>query len=117
MRSLCGITVLSGDDGLTFPMMALGASGVISVAANVVPKEMSGLVNACMKGDYEAARKAHFRLSGLFKAMFIETNPMPAKTALGFMGKLEPYWRLPLCPMRKESEEKLRSVMKGLGII
>ena len=115
--SLCDITVISGDDGLTFPMMALGAKGVISVVGNIAPKEMSILVESCLKGDYESARKMHFKLFPLFKNMFIETNPIPVKTALGYMKLLEPHWRLPLCPMQKENEHKLKAVLKEAGLI
>lgn len=117
IMALCDITVLSGDDGLTVPMMALGATGVISVAANIIPNKMAQMVEACLKKDFDAAKKMHIKLFKLFKALFIETNPIPVKTAMGYMGLLEPHWRLPLCPMRPENEEKLTAVLKESGVI
>jgi len=114
---MCDITVLSGDDALTLPMMALGAKGVISVVANVVPKHMSMMVKNFMAGNLEESRKIHFNLFPLFKALFYETNPIPVKTALGMMGKIIPELRLPLCEMKKENMEKLRGVLTDIGVL
>ena len=114
---LCDITVLSGDDALTLPMMALGAKGVISVAANVVPKHMAMMVKSFLNGNLEESRKIHFNLFPLFKALFYETNPIPVKTALGMMGKIIPELRLPLCDIENENRERLRNVLIDTGVL
>ena len=114
---LCDITVLSGDDALTLPMMALGAKGVISVVANVVPKHMAMMVKSFLNGNLEESRKIHFNLLPLFKALFYETNPIPVKTALGMMGRINPELRLPLCEMKKENRERLRKVLTNTGVL
>lgn len=114
---LCGLTVLSGDDGLTVPMIAIGARGVISVTANVVPAKMHEMVHASLDGDCALARTIHQELYRLNKLLFIETNPIPVKTALGLMGKIKPEFRLPLCEMSKENTQKLAAELKKLGVI
>lgn len=116
---LCGnrITVLSGDDFTTFPLFALGGKGVISVAANVMPKEVSKMCALLLKGQYEQARKIHYRLEPLNAAMFFETNPIPVKTALAMMGKIKEEFRLPLCSMAPANREKLKKVLKGMKLI
>lgn len=117
---LCGnrFRVFSGDDFTAFSLMALGGHGVISVAANVVPKEMAQLMEACLKGNWDKARKLHFKLYSLFKAMFIEINPVPAKTALWLMGKIEsPEVRLPLAPMSEANVEKLKGVLAEYNLV
>lgn len=115
----CGerITVLAGDDALTLPMMAVGGKGVITVVANVMPKEMAQLVRLFLDGHIEESRRIHFKLSPLFAALFYETNPIPVKEALGLMGKIDPELRLPLCPMGSESKIQLTRVMKDMGLI
>jgi len=113
---LCDITVLSGDDGLTLPMMSLGAAGVVSVAANAAPAKMAALCNAFNGGDLEAARKVHYELAPLFKGLFFETNPMPVKAVLARMGLIENVLRLPLTPMRDEIYAKLDPIAKKLGL-
>jgi 4-hydroxy-tetrahydrodipicolinate synthase len=115
---LCGdrITVISGDDFTTFTLMALGGKGVISVSANVAPKDVSEMCRAYEKGDIDKARSLHFKLEPLNKAMFIETNPIPAKTSLSMMGRIEEEFRLPLCPMSDENKGKLRKVLTNYGI-
>ena len=115
--SLCDITVLSGDDSLTLPMMSIGAKGVVSVAANIVPKEISSLTGFYLNGKFDEARKLHYKLSPLFKAMFIETNPLPVKASMGLMKLITPEWRLPLCPPLPDTVEKLKSVLKRQGLI
>lgn len=115
--SLCDITVLSGDDSLTLPIMSVGGKGVVSVAANIVPREISDLVKFFLNGDIEKARKIHLKLMPLFKAMFIETNPIPVKTAMGIMKLLDPEWRLPLCPPIPATIEELKKVLKAQGLI
>ncbi len=109
--------VLSGDDNMTFPLMALGGKGVISVASNIVPKEMHELTSFALKGDFENARRMHYELLPLFKGIFIETNPIPIKAALAMKGMIKESYRLPLCPMKAENKEKLRQVLKELKII
>ena len=110
-------TVLSGDDSLTLPMMALGAKGVITVTANVAPKDMAALVTAALAGNFAEARASHFKLASLFSALFYETNPIPVKEALAMMNKIEPEFRLPLTPLSSDNRERLRQVMKDTGLI
>lgn len=114
---LCNITVLSGDDSLTLPMMSVGAKGVISVVANVVPADTVALTKYCLEGNYEAARKVHYKLFSLSKGMFIETNPIPVKTALKLLGRINGEMRLPLCEMTKENEHKLAGILKSYGLV
>jgi 4-hydroxy-tetrahydrodipicolinate synthase len=114
---LCDITVLSGDDMLTFPIMAVGGKGVISVAANVLPREVSRMVHAALEGRWDEGRKIHFQLYKLFKAMFIETNPIPAKTALALMGKISEEFRLPLCSMEEGNRARLIKVLEAYRLI
>jgi len=109
--SLCDITVLSGNDSVTLPILAVGGKGVISVAANVVPRQMSQLVRSFLEGNLEESRKIHYQLLPLFKALFYETNPIPVKTALGLMQKIDPNLRLPLCPIQEENKKKLQRVL------
>ena len=106
-----GFYVLSGDDGLTLPMMSLGATGVISVAANILPKKMAELVRLCLDGNYVGARKTHFELSPLFRALFIETNPIPIKKACELMGLAGGPLRLPLTDMQDSNVAKLKSIL------
>jgi 4-hydroxy-tetrahydrodipicolinate synthase len=116
---LCGdrITVLSGDDFTAFPLMAIGGKGVISVVSNVAPQDMAGMCNAFFQGDLARARQLHFKMWPLMEAMFYETNPAPAKTALKLMGKITGEVRQPLCPLSKANEDKLRQVMQKYGLI
>lgn len=105
--------VYSGDDFTTFALYALGGKGSISVTANVMPKAASDMWKAFSKGDIEAARKIHFHLDPLNSAMFIETNPIPVKTALSMMGRIEEDFRLPLCKMSDDNKKKLKGVLQG----
>lgn len=116
---LCGsnFDVLSGDDQMTFPLMALGGKGVISVVTNLVPDRMSSLVKYMLEGDLEKARAVHFDIFELCQAMFLETNPIPVKAALGLMGRIETEYRLPLCPLAPANLEKLKSVLTKQGVI
>ena len=116
---LCGnrITVISGDDFTTLTLMALGGKGVISVTANVMPKEVSKMCSLMLKGQYDKAREVHYKLEPLNAAMFIETNPIPAKTALAMMGKIQEEFRLPLCEMAPANKEKLKKVLADLKLI
>ena len=116
---LCGdkITVLSGDDFTVLPLLAVGGMGVISVTSNVTPGDMAGMCNAFFKGDLAAARALHYKMWPLMEAMFFETNPTPAKTALKMMGKITGEVRQPLCPLAAANEDKLRQVMQKYGLI
>jgi len=116
---LCGnrITVLSGDDFTTLPLMALGGKGTISVTANVAPRLVSQMCALWEKGRFDEARKLHFKLEPLNAAMFIETNPIPVKTALALMGKIREEFRLPLCEMAPANREKLKAVLKDMKLI
>jgi len=111
------VAVLSGDDNLTLPIMAVGGKGVISVVSNIVPRMVSDLCTSCLKGDAEGARKQFLYLYPLCQAMFYETNPIPVKTALSMMGKISDEMRLPLSPLSPANREKLRNVLTGYGLI
>ena len=119
MRRLCGerFTILSGDDSLTVPMMALGAKGVISVLSNVMPRETHELAAAALAGDFARAREIHYRTLALMRALFLETNPIPVKQALSFMGKCSAEMRMPLTQMSETAAEKLRGAMKEIGLV
>jgi 4-hydroxy-tetrahydrodipicolinate synthase len=116
---LCGdkITVLSGDDFTVLPLLAVGGMGVISVTSNVAPGDMAGMCNAFFQGDLAAARALHYKMWPLMEAMFFETNPTPAKTALKMMGKITGEVRQPLWAMSAANEDKLRQVMQEYGLI
>ena len=116
---LCGdrMTVISGDDFTTLPLLALGGKGVISVTANVMPKEVSQMCSFWMKGQHDKARALHYKLEPLNAAMFIETNPIPVKTALAMMGKIQEEFRMPLCEMAPANKEKLKKVLTGLKLL
>jgi len=107
--------VLSGDDDLTLPTMALGARGVVSVVANVAPKKTVAMVNAALKGDFETARKLHYELLPLVRAMFLETNPIPVKTAHKYLGLANGPLRLPMSSMAAEKEATLKEMLERLG--
>jgi 4-hydroxy-tetrahydrodipicolinate synthase len=109
--------VLSGDDSLTLPILALGGKGVISVLANILPKETHLLVKNFLTGNIQEAQKIHLKYFKLMKALFIETNPIPIKTAMNLMGLPAGELRLPLTPMSKENLEYLKSVMRELNLI
>jgi len=109
--------ILSGDDSLTLPMLAVGAQGVISVASNVVPHEVSEMVRAALKGDFMRAGQIHAKLFPLFKDLFIETNPVPVKAALALAGKIEETYRLPLVPMGAANRTQLRKTLASLGLV
>lgn len=110
-------SVLSGDDSLTLPILSLGGVGVVSVVANILPKETHDLVSSYLRGDIERAKQLHYKLFDLFKAMFVETNPLPIKTAMARLGMIEKEWRLPLEAMEKENEEKLERALSSYGLI
>src|SRR5258706_14348792 len=109
--------ILSGDDALTLPFMALGAQGVISVASNVIPRQMAQMVRAFASGKNQAALKIHDEWHPLFKDLFIETNPVPVKAALALLGQVQEEYRLPLVPMSDKNRQMLRATMRSCGIL
>jgi 4-hydroxy-tetrahydrodipicolinate synthase len=109
-------TVLSGDDAITIPLMALGGRGVISVVSNQIPGEMTQLAQACLRGDYEGARAIQRKYLPLMNVNFVESNPIPVKAAMGLMGLLEPVWRLPMCPPAPASLAKIEKVLETAGL-
>jgi len=115
-RKPADFVVISGDDNLAYPLIALGGSGVISVASNMIPDRMSEMVKLALAGNYEAAREAHYRLLPLFRALFSETNPVPVKYGLSVMGKVEEVYRLPLCAMDEPKKQAFKAVMSLLGL-
>ncbi len=118
IKALCGpnFDLISGDDVLTLPLLAIGGAGVISVVANIVPGDVADMVGAFSKGDIKKAQNLHYKLLPLVKAMFIETNPIPVKTAMGLIGLCEPDLRLPLCAMSAPNLEKLKKALKDYGL-
>lgn len=110
-------SVLSGDDAFTLPLMAVGGVGIISVASNEVPKAMSDLAAACLAGDFAKARKLHYAWLDLMNINFIESNPIPVKTALALMGKIKEVFRLPLVGMEEKNKESLKAVLKSHQLI
>jgi 4-hydroxy-tetrahydrodipicolinate synthase len=109
-------TVLSGDDAVTIPLMALGGQGVISVVSNQIPGEMSRLAHACLRGDFEQARQIQARYLPLMNVNFVESNPIPVKAAMSLMGLLEPVYRLPMCPPSAASMAKIAKVLESVGL-
>ena len=109
--------ILSGDDSLTLPFIAAGANGVVSVASNIVPRAVADLVNAALAGDFVEARRLHFHWYSLFKDLFIEPNPVPAKHALALRGEMSPDVRLPLCEMSDANRLKLETTLRSLQLI
>jgi 4-hydroxy-tetrahydrodipicolinate synthase len=109
--------VLSGDDAITLPLIALGGRGVISVVSNEIPRDMARLTRLALDGDFPAARQIHRRVHPLMEVNFVESNPMPVKAAMAQMGLLEPVWRLPLVPPKAENEARIRSVLESLGLL
>ena len=118
IKNLCpDFTVLSGDDGLALPMISVGAEGVISVASNVIPREMGDMVRAALAGDFATARRVHAKFYPLFHDLFIDTNPVMVKEAMWLMGRLERVFRLPLCETTEKNLETMRQTLTKLGLI
>ncbi|MDP2923301.1 MAG: 4-hydroxy-tetrahydrodipicolinate synthase [Candidatus Omnitrophota bacterium] len=119
IKLLCGpkFDLLSGDDALTLPVLGIGGTGVISVVANIVPKDVAELVSTFEKGNLKKAQEIHYKILPLIKAIFIETNPIPVKTAMGLMGLCEPDLRLPMCAMSEENLAKLKKALKDYGLL
>jgi len=118
IKNLCpDFTVLSGDDSLTLPMISVGAEGVVSVASNVIPREMSDFVRSAVAGDMAAARAAHAKYWKLFHDLFIDTNPVMVKEALALMGRVEAVFRLPLCETTEANRATMRATLAALGLV
>ena len=111
------LALLSGDDALTLPVMSIGGTGVISVAANIAPKDVAVMVGAFEAGQRDEALRWHRKLLPLIRALFVETNPIPVKTAMGMLGMLEPQLRLPLCEMSEPNQERLRQALASYGLL
>ena len=110
-------TVLSGDDAITIPLMALGGRGIISVASNEIPREMTELAQACLRGDFEAARAIQKRYFALMSVNFVESNPIPVKAAMALMGLLEPVYRLPMVPPSEANLARIEKVLESAGLL
>ena len=122
MAEVCNVVpehfaVLSGDDAVTLPLIALGGVGIISVASNEIPREMSEMTRAALNNDWETARRIHRKYLPLMLANFIESNPMPVKAVLAMMGKIEEVYRLPMVPMRRDTRSKLQKIAAEAGLI
>jgi 4-hydroxy-tetrahydrodipicolinate synthase len=117
VRNLCDIQILSGEDSLTFAILTLGGTGVVSVAANVIPKQVAEMVAMTLQGKLDKGRQIHERYFDLFKNLFIETNPIPVKTALQKMGMYNGEMRLPMCELSAANEEKLEKTLKACGLV
>lgn len=117
-RQCCDLDILSGDDVLTLPMMAVGAVGVVSVAANLIPKEVASMVHAALRGEWDTARSLHEACYTLFRTLLtLDTNPVPVKTALALTGRCSPAFRLPLSPLSAPAQDALRAVLERHGLI
>jgi len=112
-----GFRVLSGDDAVTLPLIALGADGIVSVVSNEAPDLMANLAESALRGEWEAARELHYRLLPLMEANFLESNPGPVKAALAAMGLLEEHFRLPLVPVQEQTRARVRAVLGSLGLL
>ncbi|HYA98333.1 MAG TPA: 4-hydroxy-tetrahydrodipicolinate synthase [Methylomirabilota bacterium] len=122
MAAICAqapdhFAVLSGDDAITLPLIALGGRGIVSVVSNEIPREMTRLAELCLKGNFEGARELQRRYLPLMEINFIESNPIPVKAALALMGLLEPVWRLPLVAPKPENLDKIAKVLASLGLL
>jgi 4-hydroxy-tetrahydrodipicolinate synthase len=111
------IDMLSGDDALTLPLLSIGGCGVVSVVANLIPKDLAEMVSSYLKGDIEKAKKLHYKIYPLVKAMFIETNPIPLKTAMGLLGMCPPQMRLPISAMQASNVVKLKKALIEYGLL
>ena len=117
IKNLCDITVLSGDDSLTLPMISVGAAGIISVASNIIPAELSEMVSLALKGDFISALAYHKKYYALFRDLFIESNPIPIKAAMALRGEIACEYRLPMCEMSQAHLEVLTATMKKCGVL
>ncbi len=114
---LCDITILSGDDSLTVPMMSVGAKGIISVASNIIPVELKQMTDAALAGDYKTAGELHSKYYCLFRDLFVESNPIPVKAAMAMKGMIEEVYRLPLCTISDGARQVLTNAMRKSGLL
>ncbi len=112
-----GFAVLSGNDSQTLPILSLGGCGAIAATANIIPEEMTKMIKAYLAGEIKKAQELHYKIYPLCQALFMETNPLPMKTALARLGMIEKEWRLPLNGMQKENEEKLEKALADYGLL
>jgi len=119
IKALCGakFDLISGDDSLTLPVLSIAGTGIISVVANIVPQDVADLVSEFEKGNLKKAQEIHYKLLPLIKAVFLETNPIPVKTAMGLLGMCDPELRLPMCAMSGDNLEKLKKALKDYGLL
>jgi len=117
VKKLSPITILSGDDALTYPILCLGGKGVISVGSNIVPQDVVRMIDLYNEGNFKAAKNLHLKLQPLFKALFIESNPIPVKTAMKMLKMCSDEMRLPLCAMAKPNADKLKAALKNYGLL
>lgn len=117
IASQCDITILSGDDSLTLPLMSIGGKGVISVTSNLIPATINELTKLALAGQWDEARALHLKLYPLFKGLFVETNPIPLKSAMRLAGRDTGHMRLPMTPLSKEHEPALKALLKDYGVI
>lgn len=117
LRDACDLTVLSGDDSLALPMMSVGARGVISVASNLIPSEISAMAAMALQGDFAGALAIHRNFYPLFRDLFLESNPIPVKAALAELGKIREEYRMPLCSISESNRKKLLETMQKVGIL
>jgi len=119
IKALCGpnFDLISGDDSLTLPILSIGGVGIISVAANIAPRDVANLVSEFQKGNLKRAQEIHYKLLPLIKALFIETNPIPVKTAMGLMGLCSPQLRLPMSAMSEQNLEFLKKALREYGLV
>jgi 4-hydroxy-tetrahydrodipicolinate synthase len=110
-------TVLSGDDAITIPLIALGGRGIISVASNEIPEEMTQLAKAALRGDFESARRIQAKFLPLMNVNFVESNPIPVKAAMARMGLMLPVWRLPMCPPGEVNQARIEKVLESVGLL
>jgi len=111
------IHILSGDDAVTIPLIALGGRGVISVVSNQIPAEMTKLAGSALAGDFAGARTLQKQWLPLIEVNFVESNPIPVKAAMAMMGLIEPVWRLPMCPPSESTRAKIEGVLKSAGLL
>jgi 4-hydroxy-tetrahydrodipicolinate synthase len=119
IKQLCpaNFELLSGDDSLTLPVLSIGGTGIVSVVSNIVPRDVADMVSEFEKGNIKKARELHYKLLPLIKAVFLETNPIPVKTALGLLGMCEPDLRLPMCPMSAQNLDLLKKALANYGLL
>jgi len=119
IKNICpsSFQLISGDDSLTLPVLAIGGIGIISVAANIIPRDVADMVSAFTEGNIKEAQRLHYKMLPLIKALFIETNPIPVKTAMGLLGMCEPDLRLPMCGMSSDNLEKLKKALKDYRLL